>query len=490
MSHSVPVLQSLRCRLIVSVVAIEVIMLSILVWNNILIIQTTHTDRLRDTAQSMIEQIANTSGRYMVEVDYASLEDYLKNVINYKELLYLAVLDRDGSAVISLGPYLDEHRPLIDRSPAQVGDGVFDIAQSIEVAGQPMGEIRMGFSLAIMQDAINKSRIRGIAIAAIEINLTVFVTIIIGLGLTRRLAVLSDAAEKVEAGDYSIKIPIESNDEVGKTALAFNRMVTEVSSRTQQLEKEQFRARELLIENRQLIHTSLEIQEEERKYLARELHDELGQCLTAIQADAELIRDSSQGDKRVLTSAVAIMDVSSRVYDVVHSMMHRLRPSILDNLGLVEALKDEIEAWSSRNIETHCEFNYSAELQGLGGAQTGIPVDVPHAMPGDITSGLSVERISITLYRIVQECLTNISKHAQAKNVSIELLKNAGSILLTVTDDGVGFDMPIAHKRLGLIGMRERVNSLGGSMTLNSVRGKGVAIAISVPLTVGLKETQ
>jgi len=78
-------LKSLRTRLIISVVAVEIIMLSILVWNNSAIIQATHTDRLRDTAMSMIQQVANTSGTYMVAVDYASLEDYLKDVINYKD---------------------------------------------------------------------------------------------------------------------------------------------------------------------------------------------------------------------------------------------------------------------------------------------------------------------------------------------------------------------------------------------------------------------
>lgn len=460
MSHAVPLLKSLRCRLIVSVVAVEIIMLSILVWNNSAIIQATHTDRLRDTAMSMIQQIANTSGNYMVAVDYASLEDYLKDIINYKELSYIAVLDRDNNVVISLGDFVQPH-PVPDYYPAQADDGVFDIARNIEVAGQPMGKILMGFSLSIMRNAINKSRNRGITIALIEIILTVLVTVVIGLGLTRRLSVLSDAAARVEAGNYEIAVPTEANDEVGKTAAAFNRMVQEVSSRTKQFEEEQARSRELILENRRLIHTSLEIQEEERKHLARELHDELGQCLTAIQADAELIRDVAHNDRRVVTSAVAIMDVSSRVYDVVHSMMHRLRPGILDNLGLVEALKDEIEAWKARNPATLCYFDYPREQQ------------------------LFDERTSITLYRIVQECLTNITKHAQASTVSIELLETSENLLLKVIDDGVGFSLDThsqtTGKGLGLTGMRERVNLLEGKLLLDSAPGKGVSIVISVP---------
>jgi len=457
-NQSIPLLQSLRCRLIVSVVVIEIVMLSILVWNNISIIQTTHTDRLKDTADSIIQQIANTSGNYMVAVDYATLEDYLKNITHYKELLYLAILDRDDNVVISLGPFPQKNRPAIDISPAKTNDGVYDIAEEIKVADQPMGKVLLGFSLRIMQDAIEKSRFRGISIAIIEIILTVIVTVIIGLGLTRRLGMLSNAAAEVEAGNYSVTVDTEVCDEVGKTATAFNRMVSEVSNRTQQLQKAEARSSKLLQENRQLIHTSLEIQEAERKHLARELHDELGQCLTAIQADAELIRDLSNEDKRITTSATAIMDVSSRVYDVVHSMMHRLRPGILDNLGLVEALKDEIKSWESRNPLTKCHFTFSENVSELS------------------------EHTNITLYRIVQECLTNITKHANASKVNIVLSKKENTLLLDVSDNGTGFDMKSHNRGLGLIGMRERVESLNGHLQIESKINAGVKIKISVPL--------
>lgn len=459
MTQSIPLFQSLRCRLIVSVVIIEIVMLSILVLNNISIIQTTHTDRLRDTASSMIQQIANTSGSYMVAVDYASLEDYLKNVTSYQELLYLAIFDRDDNMVISLGPFPEKNRPLADSSPAQTDDNIFDIIEEIKVAGQPMGKVSIGFSLGIMQDAIKKSRIRGISIAATEIILTVLVTIIIGIGLTRRLGLLSNAAAAVEAGNYSVSIPTDIDDEVGKTAVAFNRMVSEVSNRTQQLQQAEARSTKLLQENRQLIHNSLEIQEAERKHLARELHDELGQCLTAIQADAELIRDLSNEDKRIKTSATAIMDVSSRVYDVVHSMMHRLRPGILDNLGLVEALKDEIKAWGNRNPDTQCNFTTEGDLSHLS------------------------EHTNIMVYRIVQECLTNISKHANATNVNISLQNMSNEICLKVSDNGKGFNPQQHHQGLGLIGMRERVESLNGHLQLNTKQDNGVAIIISLPLS-------
>ena len=106
-------LHSLRFRLIASVVTIEIVMLSLLVWNNITIIQATHTDRLRDTASSMIQQIANTSGNYMVAVDYATLGDYLGHVMDYRELAYLVVLDRDDR---------NRHYPWIGTSNAMAGN--------------------------------------------------------------------------------------------------------------------------------------------------------------------------------------------------------------------------------------------------------------------------------------------------------------------------------------------------------------------------------
>ena len=322
-----------------------------------------------------------------------------------------------------------------------------------------MGRVLMGFSLGLMESAIRDSRFRGISIAALEILLTVTVTILIGLGLTRRLGILADAAAEVGKGNYRVNIPVETADEIGRTSAAFNRMVTEVSSRTQQLEAAEEKSRTLLAENRKLIQKSLTVQEDERKHLARELHDELGQCITAIQADAESIRDlSGQCDERIKTSSSAILEVSSRVYDVVHSMMQSLRPGVLDDLGLVEALKEEVAGWQERNPDTSYTLGFSGDLAGLG------------------------ERINITIYRIVQECLTNIAKHAQAAHAEIELAAHADQLVLEIYDDGRGMVAGAPGSGMGLIGMRERVEGLGGVLKLVSAPNAGTAFTITIPL--------
>ena len=451
-------IRSLRFRLIAGVVTIEIVMLSLLVWSNITIIHSTHADRLHDTASILIKQIADTAGSYMFAVDYASLHDYLTKVVDHRELSYVVVLDRDSNPVVSLGSTPTLQWPPLDVHPSEVDDGVFNISRAIQVSGEPMGQVLAGFSLSWMEAAINKARFRGIIIAVSEIFLTVLATVLIGLHLTRRLGVLASAAESVGAGDYTVMVPTETDDEVGKTTAAFNRMVREVSSRTQLLKQEEEKSRTLLVENRRLVHSSLDVQEEERKHLARELHDELGQCITAIQADAGSIRDLSAGrDERTGASAKAILDVSSRIYDVVHSMMTRLRPGILDDLGLVAALKDDLSAWMRRNPQTMCSLNTTGQLDNLG------------------------ERINITVYRIIQECLTNVAKHAGASSVSIDLARESDRLLLRIEDDGRGMPVTGSSGGLGLIGMRERVEALGGVFR-TAVEGKGFLIDITIPL--------
>lgn len=272
---------------------------------------------------------------------------------------------------------------------------------------------------------------------------------------------LSIAAGKVEAGDYSVSVPTEPGDEVGRTAAAFNSMVATVFKRTRQLIKEEEKTQQLLSENRLLIQKSLEVQEEERKNLARELHDELGQCLTAIQADAESIRDrSSEKNKQIFISAEAILNVSTHIYDVVHSMMHLLRPSVLDHLGLVEALKEEIHIWNNRNTHLSCLYTFEGDLSNLG------------------------ERRNITIYRIIQECLTNIVKHSYARNVTIKLLNDGEVLRLIVSDDGIGMDTKEPGHRLGLglIGMRERTQALDGVFSYETSPDDGFRILIYIPL--------
>lgn len=212
-----------------------------------------------------------------------------------------------------------------------------------------------------------------------------------------------------------------------------------------------------LDENRMLSQRSMQMQEEERRNLARELHDELGQSLNAIKVDAVNIRDHSQSMPDIHTSALAIIEVSSQVYDVVRSLMQRLRPVALDDLGLRSAVQYGVDQWQRRHAGVRCKFEAQGELEGLS------------------------EKVNITLYRLVQECLTNVAKHAGATQVTISMERDGDQVRFDFEDDGKGFDLSGRKQGLGLIGLRERVESLSGRFELISAPGSGVRIKAVIP---------
>jgi PAS domain S-box-containing protein len=212
-----------------------------------------------------------------------------------------------------------------------------------------------------------------------------------------------------------------------------------------------------LDENRMLSQRSMQVQEEERRNLARELHDELGQSLNAIKVDAVNIRDHTQAQPEVHRSALAIIEVSSQVYDVVRSLMQRLRPVALDDLGLRSAVQYGVDQWQRRHPVVRCRFETEGDLDGFR------------------------ERVNITLYRLVQECLTNVAKHAEAARVTISMKRHGDQVRFEFEDDGRGFDPAGRNRGLGLIGLRERVESLGGRFELESAPGSGVRIRAVIP---------
>lgn len=223
---------------------------------------------------------------------------------------------------------------------------------------------------------------------------------------------------------------------------------------------------ELFRQNRLLVQQLINVQEKEYRELARELHDELGQCMTAIKTDAALMCQYSAKDKPELHKlAESILDISGHTYGVVHDMMKRLRPAALDDLGLSDALQVCIDNSKLNKLGTQCTLDIHGEVDDLG------------------------ESINITVYRIVQEGLTNIAKYAKAKNalVSLNRISENGQqdeIFLEIRDDGIGMDtdQQLPEKKFGLAGMRERTQALGGKFVLSSTPGEGVGIYVTFPL--------
>lgn len=227
---------------------------------------------------------------------------------------------------------------------------------------------------------------------------------------------------------------------------------------------------ELLAANRRLMRESIRAAEDERKHLARELHDEAGQYLNAIKTDAIAVQKWAEGaPQQVLCATNGIVAQVERVSGVVRDMIHGLRPVGLDELGLEAALEHHIDCCQQRlprlQLRLACEGQWS-----------------------DLD-----EQVALAIYRIVQEGLTNVARHAAARAVDIFLIRHSASpgqeeLMLRIRDDGQGADPAAQPSGLGLVGMRERIEVLGGSLQLRTSPGQGFEIQAHIPLRQTLPE--
>jgi signal transduction histidine kinase len=207
---------------------------------------------------------------------------------------------------------------------------------------------------------------------------------------------------------------------------------------------------------RDALRRAVAAQELERRRLARELHDETGQALTSILLGLKSVEEARQDDD-VHQAVEQLRELVVATLQDVRRLAVELRPKALDDFGLVPALERLVESFREQT-------GMQVELEARVG---------PDRLPGDVET---------TLYRITQEALTNIVKHAQARRVSIVLTRRDGLVTAVVEDDGRGFAETADGERLGLLGMRERVELVGGRLTVESSEGRGTTIAAEVPL--------
>ncbi|MGB6486376.1 MAG: sensor histidine kinase [Steroidobacteraceae bacterium] len=220
-----------------------------------------------------------------------------------------------------------------------------------------------------------------------------------------------------------------------------------------------------LADNRRLAQQYVELQETERKSLARELHDELGQYLNVIKLDAVGIRDDTQASHAAThRRASTIVEICNHVHGALATLIRELRPTGLDELGLAAALEHCVETWRARLPDASLRLDIAGDFSILP------------------------ESVTVTLYRLVQEALTNVAKHAAASHVNVRLERAAGreaeddTILASVSDDGVGTAPGLPTRGLGLIGMRERVMTLRGTLVFNSSPGGGFELSARIPV--------
>ncbi len=250
--------------------------------------------------------------------------------------------------------------------------------------------------------------------------------------------------ERIAANDLTARLPPFDLAELSAVREVFNHLAESLDT--------------ALAERSELTRKLIALQDEERRHLARELHDEFGQSLAAIRALASSARQTAAQDcPSLLSECDGIARTATGMMETLRGTLFRLRPPDVEELGLVASLEGLVAGWNGRSRgETRFSIRFDGAFETLPAA------------------------VSANLYRIVQEALTNAAKHAGATKVSLELTMRADEIALAIDDDGRSSE-PAAKSGMGLLGMRERVAALRGRLSFEAGPHGGSALRVVIP---------
>ncbi len=470
--------QSLRFKITVGVTIPVLIILMIVSYLQYSSHRDLMMDNLRLSASSLGEIIEGSLQHSMLTNDFAEVQGIVDEIAAREEVKELFLLDNKGRIVISAGQkragtILDlsdttcqscHEQKAVDRSSTCIfateqGERVFRNLNPIEnrqecqgchESGQKtLGVLITDFSMATVDQHLATDRrnnllwsIGSLAVVMVVVNLAMY-RLVVG-----KLGRFKGAIKSLSNGDLDHRVAIKSNDEIGELAATFNYMTEELH------DKEVLRGR--------LLEKIITAQEDERKRISRELHDETGQALTSLMVGLKALEGATCLEE-VRDMAGQLRTTAAQTLDSLHSLALELRPSVLDDLGLVAALKRYVKDYATG-------FGLDADFEVVG-------LEEKRLTP----------QVETTLYRIVQEALTNVVRHAEASQVSVLLEQRTGSVIAIVEDDGRGFDAESVLNlgqpaRLGLHGMQERVALAGGKLTLESSPGIGTTVFIEIPL--------
>jgi signal transduction histidine kinase len=311
--------------------------------------------------------------------------------------------------------------------------------------------IYAGIPTSSVMEEVRQTFVRGVGGGVIILIAIIIIATILSRAIERPVAALSRAAEGAAAGAYS-QVAEEGPREIAQLANSFNTMLRRRLGSEQRLLEDE---REL----KALSERMLLVQEEERTRIARELHDDLGQALTALKMDVGGLLAMTPPSASDEPLRARIMNTLDETVTAVQRISSELRPSTLDDLGLAAAIEAEASRFEQR---------------------TGIECEL--SLPDD--PALHVEGAAATaIYRIVQEALTNVSRHANASRVELRLRLRPEELLLEIRDDGRGIttaqlDDPFS---LGLIGIRERAGLAGGTVRIEGIAGRGTIVSVRIP---------
>jgi signal transduction histidine kinase len=454
---------------------------------------------LRRRGLAIAADLATFAVRPLLAGDLATLRRFVNHAMSQDYVRYASVLDPDGLVVMHSSLAEVGARPadaltrtaLASRAAGWSastlqgrGEPVFDIFAPVTASGARLGTVVLGYSRTAVETEIAQARrqilLVGLVAAVLAGGLAYLLSSYISIPIMRIAGAMGAAAR----GDLRVVLPVGRSDEVGILASSFNTMAEDLSRHRRHLEElvaartselrsanaslerevaDRTRAEQDLRESRQQLRALAShlqsVREQERTDIAREVHDELGQALTVLKMDVHWLSQRVGATPGLTDKTRAMSDTIDTTVQAVRRISAQLRPRLLDDLGLSAAIE-----WQAREFEE----------------RSGIQCDV-RSDPEDIV--LDRDRTT-ALFRIFQETITNVARHAGASRVDVLLRRLPDEVDLTVTDDGRGITAEQAAdaRSLGIAGMRERALALGGSVEIAGLDGAGTTVHVRIPV--------
>lgn len=392
--------------------------------------------------------------------DYALHELVLGTVRAYRDVRYAFVVGPDGDVLAHT--FRDGVPGDLLRLNCDVSRGISLVKLSTEegiirdvaspVAAAPASFVKVGVTQRLIDERAASNTKALVVNVSIMCVLALLLAYMVAVLLNKPISDLREAARALGNGDLSARARVWWNDEIGYLARVFNEMADSLQQSCSELQRNEKDKTKLL---RKIITS----QEEERRRIARELHDETSQSLAAVNVSLGAMANGKSSGQ----SVEDLRAIISQALERVKNLAYDLRPGLLDDLGLVAAVDRYVEDFPQR-------YGLPVSFQSIGLDGQRLPSEVETAV-----------------YRIVQEALVNSAKHARANHASVMMEIDHGLLRVLIEDDGQGFDIrkmssDEAGRTLGLFGMQERAILVGGTLEVDSGPGEGTAIVLRIPL--------
>ncbi len=470
---------SIRLKLILGVAFVHLILMTLFIYD---LVERQKDFLIREAHKLAVSQakiIADTASPWVIADDLVGMEEVVRSSAEGNSLRYAMLADPAGRVLAhterdKIGKYLQDevsHAALVGVQTAKIvaaeSNTVF-AAAPVLVDGQLLGWSLLGLDTTATNAHLGYVTRTGSLYTAIAIVVGTIFAILLARSILRQLSLLLSGVGNLGKNRLDEAVPIVTNDEVGKVASAFNHAVASLREIRSELDSEMLERKRAEQATRRLSRRLINTIEEERKRIAQDLHDEFGQALTGVQIGLNSLKNAVPADASAAAKCQELIESIQSMGDSIDRVASDLRPATLDHLGLVPAVKSYLEDFEQRTPGLEVEFHAVGLKNRLDSA------------------------IELVCYRVIQESLTNIVKHAKASRAEIQITVSHPKVIVTIKDNGIGFDQQDAFQNsvvgvggVGLSGMQERVASVRGTLEARRQKGGGSMVRVKLPTSLG-----